>query len=105
MMAMRYSALNSDRPLNTRMVPGTHFCYTLNLPQDYSAIGRIRTIEKSSDRYRNRNRDLPDCTILSSVEIRVITLLTRNQLKKTKLHGLSQRANYIDRENAACRRS
>jgi hypothetical protein len=41
----------------------------------------------------------PDCALCNPLKIEYL------KTKKTKLHGLSQRANYTDRATAACRRS
>jgi hypothetical protein len=36
----------------------------MSRPQDHSAAGRIRSIEKSSDLIKNRIRDLPACSVV-----------------------------------------
>jgi hypothetical protein len=62
-MAVRLSALRAGRPLP----PGRFLvliCQRLNRPQNHSAAGRIRSIEKSNDITRNRTRDLPACSIV-----------------------------------------
>jgi hypothetical protein len=46
-----------------KKIPGTHFCFKLSRPQGYSAVGRIKSIEKSSDLIGNRTRDFPVCSI------------------------------------------
>jgi hypothetical protein len=54
----------APRPLFTpRKIPGTHFCQRLIRPQGHSAVGTIRSIEKSSDLIGNRSRDPPGCRI------------------------------------------
>jgi hypothetical protein len=49
-------------PFTPGKITGTHFCYMLSRPQGHSAIGRIRSIEKSNDPIGNRTRDLPACS-------------------------------------------
>jgi hypothetical protein len=63
-MAVRLSALRADRPLPPRKILGTHFCHRLSRPQGHSAVGRIRSSEKSSDLIGIRSRDLPACSIV-----------------------------------------
>jgi hypothetical protein len=58
-MAVRLSALRADRSLT----PG-RFLVLISLkgcvdPHGHSAAGRIRSIEKSSDLFKNRTRHLP----------------------------------------------
>jgi hypothetical protein len=57
------STLRAGRPLLTRKISGTHFCWRLSRAQGHSAAGRIRSIEKSSDPIENRTRDLPTYSI------------------------------------------
>jgi hypothetical protein len=64
-MAVRLSALRAGRPLPSRKIPGTHFCYRLSRLQCHSAAGRIRSIEKSSGLIGNRTRDLLACSIVA----------------------------------------
>jgi hypothetical protein len=63
-MAVRLSALRTGPPLPPRKIPDTHFCYRLSRPQGHSAAGRIRSIEKSSDRLGNGTGDVPACSIV-----------------------------------------
>jgi hypothetical protein len=51
-------------PFFPRKIPGTHFCWRLSRPQNHSAAGRIRSIEKSNDLIWSRTRDLPACSIV-----------------------------------------
>jgi hypothetical protein len=48
-MAVRLSALHIGRPLSSRKIPGTHFCWRLSRPQGHSAAGRIRSTEKCNN--------------------------------------------------------
>jgi hypothetical protein len=57
-------SLTRRPPFTPKNIPGTHSCHRLSRPQDHSAAGRIRSIEKSSDLILNRNRDLPACSIM-----------------------------------------
>jgi hypothetical protein len=50
-------------PFTPRKIPGSHFCYSLNRPQDHSAAGRIRSTEISNALTENRTCDLPACSI------------------------------------------
>jgi hypothetical protein len=50
-MVVRLPALWGGRPLPSRKIPGR--------PQDHSAAGSIRSIEKSNDLLGNQTRDLP----------------------------------------------
>jgi hypothetical protein len=43
-MAVRMSALQADRALPSRKIPGTHFCYRFSEPKGYSAAGKITKI-------------------------------------------------------------
>jgi hypothetical protein len=52
-------------PPPPRKIPGTHLCQRLSRPQDHSAAGRIRLIEKSNDLIGNRTRDLPACNVVT----------------------------------------
>jgi hypothetical protein len=53
------SVLRAGRPHFTpRKIPGTHFCYRLSRSQGHSAVGKIRSIEKSSDLIGNGTCDL-----------------------------------------------
>jgi hypothetical protein len=49
-------------PLPPGNIPGTHFCWRLNRPQDHSATGRIMSMKKSIDTIGNRTRDLLVCS-------------------------------------------
>jgi hypothetical protein len=49
-------------PLPPGNIPDTHFCYRLSRPQGNSATGRITSMEKSSDIFGNRTRDLQVCS-------------------------------------------
>jgi hypothetical protein len=57
-MAVRLSASSAGRPS-----PPERFL-RLSRPQDHSAAGRIRSIEKSNDLMGNRTRGLPACSIV-----------------------------------------
>jgi hypothetical protein len=46
-MAVGLSPLRAGRALLHRNLPGTHFCKRLCRPQEHSAAGRIRSIEKN----------------------------------------------------------
>jgi hypothetical protein len=61
-MAVRLSVLRAGRPLPSREIPGTHFCWRLSRPQGHSAAGRIRWIEKIH--IGTRTCDLPACSIV-----------------------------------------
>jgi hypothetical protein len=52
------------RPLTFRKIPGAHLCLRLSQPQDHSAAGRIKSIEKSNDLIGNQTRDPPACSIV-----------------------------------------
>jgi hypothetical protein len=58
-MAVRLSALRTGRPLP----PGIFLVEAESIP-GLSAVGRIRSIEKSNDLVGNRTRDLPTCSIV-----------------------------------------
>jgi hypothetical protein len=48
-----------------RKIPGTHFCWRLNRPQDHSAAERISSIKKEIQLiYWESNTDLPACVIV-----------------------------------------
>jgi hypothetical protein len=51
-------------PFTPRKIPGSHFCYRLSRPQDHSAAGRIRLIEKSNYLIWKGTRDQPACSIM-----------------------------------------
>jgi hypothetical protein len=57
-------SLMRQPPFTPRKIPGTHFCKTMIRPQGHSAVGRIRSIEKSNDLIGNQTRDLPACSVL-----------------------------------------
>jgi hypothetical protein len=63
-MAVRLPALRAGRPSPPRKIPGTHFYQRLSRPEDHSAAGRVRSIEKSNILIGNRIRDLPACSIV-----------------------------------------
>jgi hypothetical protein len=54
-------SLARQPPFTLRKIPGTHLWWSLSRPQGHIAVGRIRSIEKPSDLFRNRTRDLPVC--------------------------------------------
>jgi hypothetical protein len=56
--------LTGRPPFTPKKIPGTHFCYRLIGPQDHSAAGRIRSIEKSNNLIGIRTRDVPACSIV-----------------------------------------
>jgi hypothetical protein len=64
-MAVMLSALRAGRPLPPRKTPGTHFCQRLSRIEGHSAVGRIRSIEKSSEFIGNLTRNLPACRIVA----------------------------------------
>jgi hypothetical protein len=47
-----------------KKIPVTHLCYESESIPGHRAAGRIRSIEKSNDLIRNRNRDLPACSMV-----------------------------------------
>jgi hypothetical protein len=51
-------------PFTHRKIAGIHYCYRLSRLQGDNAAGRIRSTEKSNDLIGNRNRALPDCSIV-----------------------------------------
>ena len=55
-------SLTHRPPLPPGNAPGTHFCYRLSRPQDYSAIGRIMSMKNSNETNWNRTNDLPICS-------------------------------------------
>jgi hypothetical protein len=59
-MAVRLSALRSDRPLP----PRTHSFWRLSRSQGHSAAGRMRSIEKPNYLIGTWTRDLPACSIV-----------------------------------------
>jgi hypothetical protein len=63
-MAMKLSALRAVRTFTPIKIPGDYFCLRLSRPQGHSAVGRIRSIEKSNNLIRNRNRDFPARSIV-----------------------------------------
>jgi hypothetical protein len=94
-MAVRLSALRAGRPLPPRKFPGTHFCYRLSRPQDHSAAGRIRPIEKSNDLIRNRTGDLPKRIVLKPNKNKArptVQTLARRTYIHTYIHTALQRA-------------
>jgi hypothetical protein len=57
-------SLKCRPPFTARKIPGTHFCLRLSRPHGHSVVGRIKSIEKSSDLIGNKTRDLPACSIV-----------------------------------------
>jgi hypothetical protein len=57
-----------DASFTRRLLPGRFLILIsvkrLSRPQGHSAVGRIRSIDKSSDLIGNRTRDLPACSIV-----------------------------------------
>jgi hypothetical protein len=51
-------------PFTLKKIPGTHFCERLSRPQDHSAVGRIKSTEKSNDLIGNRTGTLLACSIV-----------------------------------------
>jgi hypothetical protein len=74
-------SLTCQPPFTPRKIPGTHFCYKLSRPQDYSAAGRIRSIEKSNALVGSRTRDLPACSIVPQPTTLVYALPQSMQCK------------------------
>jgi hypothetical protein len=62
-MVVRLSALHIAS-LYPSKISGTHFCQRISQPQGHSADGRIRSIEKSNDLFRNQTCDLLACNIV-----------------------------------------
>jgi hypothetical protein len=81
-MAVRLSALRTDRALPPRKIPGTHFCQRLSRPQGLSEAEGIKSIEKSSNLIGNRTCDLPACIIV----LQPTTLPRATALEKTVLY-------------------
>ena len=54
-------SLTHRPPLPPGNTPGTHFCWRLIRPQGHSAIGRIMSMQNSTDTSWDRNSDLPIC--------------------------------------------
>jgi hypothetical protein len=83
----KVASLTRRPPFNSRKIPGSHFSQRLSQPQGNSAVGRIRSIEKSYDLIWNHTLDLPDCTIVPQP-----TTLSRYRedwlrpLKKARVH-------------------
>jgi hypothetical protein len=67
-MAVRLSSSHGGRPLPPRKIPGIHFCWRPSRPQGHSSVGKIRSIEKSSDLIVNRIRHIPLCSIVASTK-------------------------------------
>jgi hypothetical protein len=81
-MAVMLSALIAGRPLLPRKLPGTHFCQRLSRPQDHSAAGRIRSIEKSNYLIGNRARDLPACSTVPQPTTLLHRMMVNNELER-----------------------
>jgi hypothetical protein len=47
-----------------KKIPDIHFCLRLSRPQGHRATGSVKSVEKSSDLFGNRPRDLPVCSIV-----------------------------------------
>jgi hypothetical protein len=60
--------------LASRKIPGPHFCYRLNQPQDHSVAGRIKSAKKSTELTGNRNRNLPACSTVPQPTMLLLVL-------------------------------
>jgi len=62
MKVVRLSALRTGRLYRPGNIPGTHFCYRLNRPQNHSPAGRIKSMKNHKDPIGNGISDLPGCS-------------------------------------------
>ena len=58
----RLSGLCTGRLYPPGKKPGTHFCKRLSRSQGHSRVGRIKSMNNSSDTIGNRTRDLQACS-------------------------------------------
>jgi hypothetical protein len=82
-MAVRLSAFRAGRPLAPARFLVRISVKRLSRPPGHSAAGRFSSTEKSNDLIRNRNRDLPDCSVVPKP-----TMLRHVQTKHTEINKL-----------------
>ena len=62
MKVVRLPALSTGRLYHPENIAGTHFCYRLNRPYNYSAAGKIMSMKNSNGTIGNRTRDFQACS-------------------------------------------
>jgi len=66
MKVVRLLALNTGCLYSPANIPGTHFCYRMNLHQSHNTAGRTMSMKNSKYTIEDRIRDLPPCSAVQN---------------------------------------